>query len=323
MKIRDDKIALRIVAPCYNEEDNIDIFYRRLSSIVQKYNYSILFIDDGSTDRTLSRLRALSKYDSGVFYLNLSRNFGQQSALKAGYDHSTDVDCVVSMDADLQHPPEIIDQLIEKWKDGFDVVNTVRLGNNRSALFKRISAKCFYKLINYISKTKIIPNGPDYRLLDKKVIKAISEINESNIYHKELIPWLGFRHCEVPFEIEKRQAGTSKYSFTKQLSTSIRGITSFSINPLRLSSLLGILFSLFSFLYGLYAIYAYLFTENVVPGWTSTIASMLLIAGIQFILIGIIGEYLGKTFLESKKRPLYIIDKTNLELPENNNEKSS
>src|SRR5690606_36474078 len=115
MKIRDDKVALRIVAPCYNEEDNIDIFYRRLSSIVQKYKYSILFIDDGSTDRTLSRLQALSKYDSGVFYLNLSRNFGQQSALKARYDHSTDVDCVVSMDADLQHPPEIIDQLIEKW----------------------------------------------------------------------------------------------------------------------------------------------------------------------------------------------------------------
>lgn len=310
-KILDSEIKLWIVTPCYNEEGNVEAFYRNLYSVIAKYNYSILFVDDGSSDQTLSKIKAISLLDSRVRYISLSRNFGQQNALKAGYDYSTEADCVVSLDADLQHPPEIIDQLIRKWKDGCDIVNTIRHSNYRFPFTKRVAAWWFYRFVNYISKTKIIPNGPDFRLLDKKVINTICLINESNIYLKELIPWVGFKQGEIHFNVEKRQNGNSKYSFKNQLSTSLRGITSFSINPLRLSSLLGAFFSALSFLYCIYAVCIFFFTNDAVVGWTSLIASILFIAGIQFILIGIIGEYLGRTFLETRKRPLYIVAEGN------------
>ena len=309
MKRSDPQLKLRIIVPCHNEEENIGLLLSRLVPVVSFYDYSILFIDDGSTDHTLARLQALSAKDPRILYLSLSRNFGQQNALKAGYDHSLDADIVISMDGDLQHPPEAIPEMVRMWKQGFEIVNTVRRSNYRISVFKRNAAKLFYLLVNFISKDKILENGPDYRLLDRKVVHAIHSINESNLYWKELIPWIGFKQTEIGFDVERRRAGSSKYSLYKSIALSIRGITSFSINPLRLSSLLGGVFSVLSFLYGIYAIYVYFFTDEAVPGWTSLIGSILLIAGIQFILIGIIGEYLGKTFLETKKRPLYIVSK--------------
>lgn len=307
MKKLDQALKLRIIVPCHNEADNIEMLLSRLVPAVSGYDYSILFIDDGSTDKTLARLESLSGRDPRIRYISLSRNFGQQNALKAGYDHSLDADAVISMDGDLQHPPETIPRMVGRWKEGFEIVNTVRKSNHRVSLIKRTAARAFYSTVNFISKNKILENGPDYRLLDRKVVHAVHSINESNLYWKELIPWIGFKQTEITFDVEKRTAGTSKYSLYKSFALSVRGLTSFSINPLRLSSLLGGFFSVLSFLYGLYAAYIYFFTDEAVPGWTSLIGSILLIAGIQFILIGIIGEYLGKTFLESKKRPLYIV----------------
>lgn len=304
MKKTDHQLKLRIIVPCHNEEENIELLLSRLLPVVSVYDFSILFIDDGSTDHTLARLQALSAQNPRILYLSLSRNFGQQNALKAGYDHSLDADMVISMDGDLQHPPETIPEMVRTWKNGFDIVNTVRRSNHRVSVFKRTAARLFYSLVNFISKNKILENGPDYRLLDRKVVRAIQSINESNLYWKELIPWIGFKQTEIGFDVEKRRSGTSKYSLYKSIALSIRGITSFSINPLRLSSLLGGIFSALSFLYGLYAAYIYFFTDEAVQGWTSLIGSILLIAGIQFILIGIIGEYLGKTFLENKKETL-------------------
>lgn len=309
MKIPDSQLKVRVIVPCHNEEENIELLLLRLVPVVSFYNYSILFIDDGSTDDTLTKLQVLSGKNPRILYISLSRNFGQQNALKAGYDHSLDADIVISMDGDLQHPPEAITKIVGMWKQGFEIVNTVRKSNYRVSMFKRNAAKLFYSLVNFISKEKILENGPDYRLLDRKVVHAIHSINESNLYWKELIPWIGFKQTEVSFDVEKRRAGTSKYSLYKSVALSLRGITSFSINPLRLSSVFGGVFSVLSFLYGLYAAYIYFFTDKAVQGWTSLIGSILLIAGIQFILIGIIGEYLGKTFLETKKRPLYIVSK--------------
>lgn len=308
-------IKLCILVPCYNEEETIAHFYSRLKETIAKYNYSVLFVDDGSQDRTLNLLQELAMIDPRVSYLSLSRNFSQQNALKAGYDHIHDVDCVVSMDADLQHPPEYIDQLIEKWRSGYDVVNTIRENAHKIPFFRQFLAKCFYTVINYISKDKIIVNGSDYRLLDMKVVEVLRSIRESTIYLKELVPWLGFRQGAVHFVVNERWGGRSKYPLRKQLSLALIGITSFSINPLRISSLVGGLLSLFSFLYGFYAVYVYLFTERTVKGWTSIIASILFIAGLQFIMVGIIGEYLGKTFLETKKRPLYILKERGEDLP--------
>jgi glycosyltransferase involved in cell wall biosynthesis len=309
MKISDRQLKVRIIVPCHNEEENIELLLLRLVPVVSPYDYSILFIDDGSTDNTLEKLQIFSGHDPRLLYISLSRNFGQQNALKAGYDRSLDADIVISMDGDLQHPPEAIPEMVRMWKQGFEIVNTVRKSNYRMSVFKRNAAKLFYLLVNFISKDKILENGPDYRLLDRKVVHAIQSINESNLYWKELIPWIGFKQGEIGFDVEKRMTGTSKYSLYKSIALSVRGITSFSINPLRLSSLLGGIFSLLSFLYGLYAGYIYFFTDKAVQGWTSLIGSILLISGIQFILIGIIGEYLGKTFLETKKRPLYIVSR--------------
>jgi len=304
---------IRIIIPCHNEEHNIDILIRRLDAVLKTYDYSVLFIDDGSTDNTLNKICSHSNDNSRIKYISFSRSFGQQNALKAGYDFSLDVDAAITMDGDLQHPPESIPEMLEYWERGYEIVNTLRIGERDINITKKVATKLYYSAINIISENKILENGPDFRLLDRKVVKAMVNFNESNLYLKELIPWLGFKQKVITFLVEDRHFGSSKYSFIKSMSLSLRGLTSFSINPLRFSSMLGGFFSILSFLYGLYAIGIFFFTDNAVPGWTSIIASVLLFSGIQFILIGIIGEYVGKVFLESKQRPLYLISKSNID----------
>ncbi|MBO9152192.1 glycosyltransferase family 2 protein [Chitinophaga sp. GCM10012297] len=302
-----ENIRLTVIVACYNEELMVEMFYRTVVRYVKKYDYRFIFIDDGSKDETLSILQKLSNEDPLVAYISLSRNFGQPNALKAGYDFATDADCVISMDADLQHPPDKIDLLVAKWQDGFDIVNTVRAVQMDGALNRRIFAKLFYRFVNIISTTQILADGPDYRLVDRKVVSALAEFKESTPYLKEIIPWMGFNCTAVPVNIESRSYGESKYSFLKLISLSLRGITSFSVSPLRLSSFVGVGLSFMSFLYGIYAIYVHLFTDQTVQGWTSIIASVLFISGIQMLMLGIIGEYLGKTFLASKRRPAYLV----------------
>lgn len=305
-------IKLAIIVACYNEQDVIISFYRETVKVASKYQYQFIFIDDGSRDATLEKLNEICEEDVNTCFISLSRNFGQQNALKAGYDHAIHSDCVICMDADLQHPPEIIDLLVEKWTEGFEIVNTVRNADNNYPLTKRLLGRFFYGIVNFISDSKILINGPDYRLLDKKVVKVLADLRESNPYLKEVIPWIGFNQTTVGFNVCRRAGGESKYPFLKLVSLSLRGITSFSINPLRLSSLIGLLLSFLAFLYGAYAVYVHVFTENTVPGWTSIIASVLLISGVQMLMLGIIGEYLGKTFIEVKNRPQYIIRSSNL-----------
>lgn len=302
---------LCILVPCYNEEANLVSFYLSLTEVASKYNYRTIFIDDGSTDNTLGILKAFSIEDYRVSYISLSRNFGHQNALKAGYDFAKG-DCVVCLDADLQQPPKVIDQLVLKWQEGYEVVYTVRDDGDVTSNFKKVTAKLYYKLLNYISKIKLTPNAADFRLVDAKVLQVIKNFNEENIFIRGLIVWAGFKQCAVNYQVEKRLHGKSKYSLKKMISLSITGLTGFSVSPLRLASVIGCIFSLISFIYGTYAIIIHFTGSSTVPGWTSLIASFLFITGLQFILIGIIGEYLGKGFMEAKKRPNYLVSEHNL-----------
>lgn len=299
--------SVSVVIPCFNEKDNIDILYRHLSIVIEAYtDYELIFVDDGSTDDTLETIRSVAEKDPRVRYISLSRNFGHQYALKAGLDHAGG-DCVISMDADMQHPPELIPAMIEKWREGYEVVNTIRGDQKSLSASKKLSSGLFYFIINRLSSVEIKPGIADFRLLDRKVVDALKQFSENHLFLRGLIPWMGFRQTSVHFEPADRHKGTTKYTFTRMLRLALDGITSFSSRPLYLSISVGSIIAGIAFLYGIYAVYVHLFTDDALPGWTSITASVLFIGGIQLIMLGIIGIYLGKLFIENKKRPNYII----------------
>jgi len=299
--------SVSVVIPCFNEKDNIDILYRHLSTVLETYpDHELIFVDDGSTDETLEIIRAVAEKDPKVRYISLSRNFGHQYALKAGLDHAGG-DCVISMDSDMQHPPELIPLMIEKWREGYEVVNTIRGDQKSLSASKKLSSGFFYFIINRLSSVEIKPGIADFRLLDRKVADALKQFSENHIFLRGLIPWMGFRQTSVHFEPAERHKGATKYTFIRMLRLALDGITSFSSRPLYLSIALGSIIAGIAFLYGIYAVYVHLFTDDALPGWTSITASVLFIGGIQLIMLGIIGIYLGKLFIENKKRPNYII----------------
>jgi dolichol-phosphate mannosyltransferase len=299
-----------IVIPSYNEASNIVALYEQIKKVLSNTLLELLFVDDGSSDNTLSVIESLAHRDSDVKFISFSRNFGHQNALKAGLDFATG-DCVISMDADLQHPPELLSTLIEKWKEGYDIVYTIRNDNQETSFFKRTTSRAFYKLINYLSDIDIKPGSADFRLLDRKVVDVLkNSINEYQLFYRGLIPWMGYNQTSIEYFPNKRYSGKSKYSFYKMMNFAIDGITSFSIKPLKMAIMLGIILSVFSALYGLYAIGMSIFTDQTVRGWTSILLSVLFIGGVNMILLGIIGEYIGKIYLQSKNRPHYIIKKS-------------
>lgn len=304
-----NNFLVSIVIPCYNEESNINQIYNSLSSYIKDFNYEIFFIDDGSTDNTLENIKTINKSDKHVKFISFSRNFGHQNALKAGYD-SANGDCVICLDSDLQHPPELIPEMINLWQKGYKIVSTIRKDKS-SGFFKKFTSKIFYKLINKLSEVKIEDGAADFRLLDKQVVQELKKLNEKFLFYRGLIPWLGFSQIQLEYIASPRFSGKTKYSFSKMLHFASDGITSFSVKPLKVSIYLGFTIAFIAFLYILYAIYIALFTENAVTGWTSTIISVLFIGGIQLIMIGIVGNYLGKLFMENKNRPNYIIKEKN------------
>lgn len=305
-----NSFKVSIIIPCYNEESNINQLYKSLSEHINDFSYELLFIDDGSTDKTLDNIKTIASTNKQVKYISLSRNFGHQNALKAGYD-SAKGDCVICMDADLQHPPELILEMINLWQKGYKIVTTKRNQDKSLGLFKRITSRVFYKIINFLSEVKIENGTADFRLLDKQVVQELKKINEKFLFYRGLIPWLGFSQIQLEYIAPPRFSGKTKYSFSKMLHFASDGITSFSVKPLKVSIYLGFLIAFAAFLYILYAIYISVFTDNAVAGWTSTIISVLFIGGIQLIMIGIVGNYLGKLFMENKKRPNYIIKEKN------------
>ena len=306
------KNTLSIVIPTFNEEGNIEILYSKLIETLTPLEideFEFVFVDDGSQDRSLELIKKLSTDDSRVKYISFSRNFGHQPALKAGLDHAKFAG-VISLDADLQHPVELIPEMIEKWKNGAEVVYTKRKDVSLP-WFKRTTSKLFYRIINTLSQIKLEDGVADFRLLDQKVIHALRAYKESNLFIRGLIPALGFKQESIDYTPHKRFAGETKYSFSKMIRFALTGITSLSAKPLYFSIYFGVFFAMLAFNYGLYAIYIFAFGHEAIPGWTSIIASILLIGGIQLIMIGIIGIYLGKVFAQSKGRPNYIIAEKN------------
>lgn len=305
--------TVSLIVPCFNEEGNIEAIYQLIKNELNDFiDFELIFVDDGSTDNTLLKIIQLSQQDPKVRYINLSRNFGHQNALKAGLDFANG-DCVISLDADLQHPPRLIKEFIQKWQEGYEVVYSVRKDDSDLGFFKRITSKLFYKFINLFSDTSIQQGAADFRLLDRKVVNVIKSLPENYLFIRGLTSWVGFRQIGIEYKSEKRFSGKTKYSLKRMIHFASSGITSFSTKPLRLSIYLGFFIAIISFIYGLFAIYEAIFTSNVIQGWTSVIVSVLFIGGIQLIMIGILGEYLGKLFMENKRRPNYVVKETNLE----------
>lgn len=305
---------ISIVVPTYCEEGNIVELYEKLSIELSKIDvnsFEIIYVNDGSHDNSLSKIKELTKVDERVKYIHFSRNFGHQNALRAGLDFAKG-DAVISMDADLQHPPQLVPTMIAHWKEGNKVVYTKRKDTNELSVFKKLTSKLFYKLVNYLSETKLEEGTADFRLLDRSVVEVLKNFNENNLFYRGIIPGLGFKQYGLEYIPNERFSGQTKYSFSKMFRFALTGITSSSAKPLYFSIYIGAFLAVFSFVYGLYAIYVSIFTTEAVAGWTSTIASILFIGGIQLMMLGIVGIYLGKLFSESKKRPNYIIEESNI-----------
>ena len=305
---------ISIIIPCYNEEGNVHVLYEKLSSILKSCEistYEILFVNDGSSDDSLMKIKELTAKDDAVKFIHFSRNFGHQNALRAGLDFAKG-DAVISLDADLQHPPELIPLLISHWKAGNKVVFTKRKDTKDFTFFKRLTSKMFYRLVNYLSETKLEEGTADFRLLDRTVVEALKNFKEDNLFYRGIIPGLGFKQYGIEYNPHERFSGQTKYTFSKMVRFALTGITSSSAKPLYFSIYLGAFLAICSFFYAMYAIYVSIFTTEAVAGWTSTIASILFIGGIQLMMLGIVGIYLGKLFSESKKRPNYIIEESNI-----------
>jgi dolichol-phosphate mannosyltransferase len=291
-----------------NEADCIPKLYAELNRVchVLPYRFEFLFVDDGSTDATPAALAALRQRDPRVLYLLLSRNFGHQAALSAGLAYAGG-DVVIMMDGDLQHPPAVIPELLAKFEEGYDVVNTVRRATARVGLAKRLTSALFYRLFNWAASVRIQPGGADFRLLSRPVADALNDLPEVHRFLRGLVPWLGFRQTTVEFSAPDRWAGRSKYTFRRSLKLALEGITAFSYYPLRKLAVFGALVTGLSFAYGLYALGIHLFTNTAVPGWTSLLLSVLLLSGCQLLAMAVLGEYLGRVVEQVKNRPMYLV----------------
>jgi dolichol-phosphate mannosyltransferase len=297
---------ISIVVPVYNERQNLAPLKARLDEVLApSADHEILFVDDGSLDDSLEILRSMASKDAHVRYLSLSRNFGHQNALKAGLERATG-DCVIMMDGDLQHPPEQIPHMIERWRKGFEIVNMIRR-DDATPPFKRYTAALFYGLINAISEFRIRPGASDFRLLDRKVVDALLRLGERTLFYRGIVPWIGFRQCDIEYLPAKRAHGSSKYNLRRMMLLALDGITSSSVQPLRFATVLGLGMSLLAMAYVVYAIAIKLVFGTAIAGWTSLLVGVTLLGGVQLVMLGILGEYLGKVLLEVKGRPSYIV----------------
>lgn len=308
----ESQYTVSVVIPCHNEEGNIQQLYTELKAVLSETGpYELLFVDDGSEDGTVNQILEIRKQDINVKLIELSRNFGHQAALKAGLDNTIGK-CVISMDADLQHPPALIPQLIEKWKQGYEVVYTQRLPDKELSFLKRKTSDLFYQFAQKLSSVPLHQGTADFRLLDRKVVDVLADLEERYLFYRGLVSWVGFKQTAVAYKAAERFAGKTNYTYRKMLSLALSGITSFSVRPLQLSMLLGFIIAMLAGIYGIYVVYAFAFTDQALPGWTSTTASVLFIGGIQLIMLGVLGEYVGKGFMEGKRRPPYVIRKKEL-----------
>jgi polyisoprenyl-phosphate glycosyltransferase len=300
---------ISIVVPVYNEQDALPELYKRVVQVMKTVDmsYEIIFINDGSTDKSLEIMLELCGKNEDVKVLEFSRNFGHQVAIAAGLDYSSG-EAVITMDADLQHPPELIPELIKKWQDGYKVVRTCRQATANTSYFKNISSRFFYFIINRLSEDYIPPGAADFQLLDRSAVESFRRVGERTLFLRGLVSWMGYKQIAIPYEASSRYGGESKYSFIRMLRFAIDGTTSFSSMPLYFAGFIGIIISILSFAYAGFAIYARLFTNRALPGWTSVMAAVLFLGGVHLISVGIQGAYLGRIYNEVKARPRYLIN---------------
>jgi glycosyltransferase involved in cell wall biosynthesis len=299
---------MSVVAPCMNEEDGLEVFYLRVITTLKSLSisdYEIILIDDGSTDHTWDLISYLNKRDSRVRGLQLSRNFGHQAALTAGLTLAKG-EYIFIIDSDLQDPPELLKPMMDKMKEGFDVVYGQRKERAGETKFKLATASAFYKTLSLLADIQIPKDTGDFRLINRKVLNAYNSLTESQRFTRGLIAWLGFRQIPIQYDRHPRFAGTTKYPLKKMINFSIDALTGFSLKPLRLIICMGLGASLVSILAFFYSIYGWLLS-NTVPGWASIMTAVCFLSSVQLLCIGVVGEYVGRTFSESKKRPLYLI----------------
>lgn len=301
--------TLSIVVPMFNEEDVLPILFDRLGQFLENLgeSYEIICVNDGSTDGTAGILADMHAGDNRIKVMNFSRNFGKEIALTAGLDVASGL-TVVPIDADLQDPPELIETFLEKWREGYDVVYAVRHRRDTDTAVKRWSAIKFYQIINRLSGVPIPANTGDFRLMDQRVVRSISRLREHNRFMKGLFAWVGFRHAEVFYDRPERAAGQTKFNYWRLWNFALDGITGFSTVPLRIAGYIGMLTALAAIIYGLFLTMRTLIHGVDVPGYASLMVAVLLIGGLQLVVLGVIGEYLGRLFDEARKRPLYIVE---------------
>ncbi|MFC2089184.1 glycosyltransferase family 2 protein [Bacteroidota bacterium] len=297
---------LSIILPSYHEEQNVKFIYDEiLKALDNTKDLELIYVDDGSTDNTFEEVKKLAEKDKRVRGIRFSRNFGQQAANLAGM-HEARGDLIVMMDADGQHPPSIIPSMLKMMEEGYDVVNTRRIYSEHVGLFRKIFSRLFYKVISFLSEVNIDNSQVDFRLVNRKALDAFLQFQEHNRFNRGLFTWMGFRQTQIEFTADNRNAGKSNYNFRNLRALAVDGITSFSIRPLKISLYMGLIVLILGIIYAIYAIINY-FTGVPNPGWTSLITTILILGGTQLLSLGIIGEYLGRIFYESKKRPLYFI----------------
>jgi glycosyltransferase involved in cell wall biosynthesis len=319
-----NNIELSIVLPVYNEEKNIDLLYTKLISSVEqlKCAYEIIFVNDGSIDNSLEIIINLAKNNPNIKYIDFSRNFGHQIAIYAGMENSKG-NYVLTMDSDLQDPPEEIINLYYKVKQGFDIVHARRKQRKGETIFKKLTAKIYYRILRKITKCDIPVDVGDFRIISKKVVDILKQMPEQEKYLRGQIAWVGFKQTFIEYDRDQRAEGKTKYSTSKMTKLALDGITSFSDFPLRFATYLGFFVSIISFVLMLWVLYKRLIVKEYVQGWTSIILSVLFMGGITLITIGIIGEYISRMGNNVRKRPLYIINKTNLDNEEEDKEEAN
>jgi dolichol-phosphate mannosyltransferase len=305
------KKKISLIIPVYNEGSNIEKLFQELYSVLKgvPYNYEVIFVDDGSNDDSLAKIRLLTEKFPFVFFIELSRNFGHQNALKAGLDFSQG-DCAITMDSDLQHPPSLIPELLAKWDLGYDIVYTRRSEDKKLSWFKRKTSFLFYFLINKLSDLKLENGTADFRLMDRKVLNAFAQLKENELFIRGLVKWAGFRQTAIDYSPQDRHSGKSKYSVFKMVSLALNAVTSFSTKPLKLIAYIGLTLFLFSLCFIPYVLISY-FIQKTISGWTSLMMVVIFFGSLQLLILGIIGIYFSKMAIQSKQRPLYFVRETN------------
>lgn len=308
-----EKKLITVLIPCYNEEESFPMLCERLRNVADgltEYNFEFLFIDDGSSDSTASLMKAEREKDRRVSYVTLSRNYGKETAMCAGFDYAKG-DAVVIMDADLQHPPELIGQMAKLWSEGYDDVYAKRTSRKGESFIKKFFTRIYYRFMQRSTRYPVYPDVGDFRLLDRRCIEAIKKLRETQRNTKNLFAWIGYKKIAIEYEVAERQAGKSKWSFMSLVNLAIDGITSSTTAPLRLSMLFGIFFLIAAFIYMLVIIIKAIAWGIDTPGYSSLMVIVLFIGGVQLFSLGVISEYLGKIFNESKGRPVYFADEYN------------